>query len=692
MKRLLGKNSSVLAASAILLVLFCRADLSGQDPGYVRLFADPETDALELETVGSIWRYRPGDDLGWADPAFDDSGWRILSDARLSLDKLEEYDWKGVAWFRLRIQVDPAIADRPLTIRLRQLGASEVFLNGKRVLRFGTVGTSKADEVTHLARYPGAIVFPGSGQHVIAIRYSNFYFTQNPLPTGQVGFGISLGDANTSFRSDTQDKLVVQSRIVRYLAVMFSFAALHLILFLFSPKVRSNLYFAVFCAGIGTFIPLDIYTFNLLDDPTWTPLLTKTVQLVGSTAVIFGLFLVYEIFYHRRPRQAVWLVAAAAGLTLLTVLGLAEPSILQFTFLAFMVEVGRVVILAIARRSDGAWIVGAGFLVFAISGSMVLLRNLGWLPSYPWLPDVSSWGLFGILASMSIYLARSHARTNQALEERLIEVKQLSRKALEQERRARQAEVQQQVLEAENRRTSQELEEARRLQLAMLPQTLPELSRLEMAAHMETASEVGGDYYDFSLSADGELTIAVGDATGHGAKAGTMVATAKGLFQVLSSDASIVAIFRRLGATLKEMRLGRMYMALAIVKYKDGIARIGSAGMPPALHYRAAEGRIEEISLPAMPLGSFPDFPYQERELRLDAHDALILMSDGLPETFNRKGEIFDYGRTRAVAQEAAGRSPKELIDHLLSAGRTWAEGRPNDDDITLLVLKRKPT
>ena len=80
-----------------------------------------------------------------------------------------------------------------------------------------------------------------------------------------------------------------------------------------------------------------------------------------------------------------------------------------------------------------------------------------------------------------------------------------------------------QAAEAENSRKSQELEEARKLQLALLPEKLPDLPNLQIAVYMKTATEVGGDYYDFYISADGTLNVAMGDATGHGMQAGTVV-------------------------------------------------------------------------------------------------------------------------------------------------------------------------
>ncbi len=70
--------------------------------------------------------------------------------------------------------------------------------------------------------------------------------------------------------------------------------------------------------------------------------------------------------------------------------------------------------------------------------------------------------------------------------------------------------------------------------------------------------------------------------------------------------------------------------------------------------------------------------------------DVVVLMSDGLPERFNSDGEMFDYSRTRQVLAEAAARSSREIIENLVRAGERWADGRPQDDDMTFVVLKMK--
>ena len=218
-----------------------------------------------------------------------------------------------------------------------------------------------------------------------------------------------------------------------------------------------------------------------------------------------------------------------------------------------------------------------------------------------------------------------------------------------------------------------------------LPQKLP---HLEIAAYMKTASEVGGDYYDFHLSEDGTLTVAVGDATGHGMKAGTLVASIKSLFISLAYHPDIPHIFERISRVLKEMKLRGLFMAMTMVKVKGDQLAVSIAGMPPVLIYRAASDAVEEVALRAMPLGGLASYQYKQAELTLACCDVVVLMSDGVPERFNAAGEMLDYAATKRALAEAAGGCPQQIIEHLVAVGEAWSGGRPQDDDVTFVVLK----
>jgi serine phosphatase RsbU (regulator of sigma subunit) len=245
-------------------------------------------------------------------------------------------------------------------------------------------------------------------------------------------------------------------------------------------------------------------------------------------------------------------------------------------------------------------------------------------------------------------------------------------------------------IEAENDQRAKELEEARQLQLSMLPKKMPQSPHLEIEAYMKPAAEVGGDYYDFHQSDNGVLTVVVGDATGHGLKAGTVVTAMKSLFRTFAGEDDLSLVFNQSSRVLKEMNLRSLFMSLTMIKLDGGRLRIASAGMPPALIYRAEKGLVEEMVIKAPPLGGISGYQYREWEYALGQGDVLVLMSDGFPERFNQDGEMFDYSRARRSLAEAASQPPREIIEHFVRAGDYWANGRPQNDDITFVVLKVK--
>jgi phosphoserine phosphatase RsbU/P len=247
-----------------------------------------------------------------------------------------------------------------------------------------------------------------------------------------------------------------------------------------------------------------------------------------------------------------------------------------------------------------------------------------------------------------------------------------------------------QEIEAENEQRAKELEEARQLQLSMLPKSVPQLPQLEIATLMQTATEVGGDYYDFYVGEDGTLTIAVGDATGHGLKAGTMVAATKSLFNHLAAQTSVAETLHDASRALKLMNLRSLFMALTLVKVQGDRLHCSVAGMPPILIYRAAAQTVEELPLRGAPLGGLSNYAYHHAEITLAPNDVVLLMSDGLPERFNPASELFEYERTKEALSAHAYAAPRAIVEGLLRTSDEWAEGRPLADDLTLVVLKRK--
>jgi serine phosphatase RsbU (regulator of sigma subunit) len=269
-------------------------------------------------------------------------------------------------------------------------------------------------------------------------------------------------------------------------------------------------------------------------------------------------------------------------------------------------------------------------------------------------------------------------------------VKELSEKTIEQERTAGKLELERKIVDAENKRKTQELEEARKLQLSLLPKESPESENLDIAFYMNTATEVGGDYYDIISGEDKRITIAVGDATGHGVKAGIMVAIVKGLIHELSNDLKSSEVLVKINNVIREMQLGNLYMALILIKINKSCIDISSAGMPPILLYKREENIIEEIIIKRMPLGATNKLNFPEQKIKINPGDILLLLSDGLPELFNQKMEMFDYKRVKEVLLNNTGKTSAEIITELKSAAERWRGGFEQADDMTFVVVKCK--
>jgi serine phosphatase RsbU (regulator of sigma subunit) len=248
-------------------------------------------------------------------------------------------------------------------------------------------------------------------------------------------------------------------------------------------------------------------------------------------------------------------------------------------------------------------------------------------------------------------------------------------------------EVRRLTLEAENARKTQELEEARALQVSMLPSAAPQAPGFAVAFGMRTATEVGGDYYDWRIGGDGALRLAVGDATGHGVRAGLVVVAAKTLFQTEIAGGSLDAEMRRVSDGVRSLRLPRMNMALALAALTPGRARIAAGGMPPVLHFRAADASVAEVPMHAPPAGQLARAAYREESVPLAAGDRLLFFTDGLPELQSEAGELFGYDRVRDVFAAAAAAGAEPAVDALFAAADAFRGARPPDDDITLVVV-----
>ncbi|MCB0283653.1 MAG: SpoIIE family protein phosphatase [Calditrichaeota bacterium] len=281
--------------------------------------------------------------------------------------------------------------------------------------------------------------------------------------------------------------------------------------------------------------------------------------------------------------------------------------------------------------------------------------------------------LFVIITFFLIRINRNKQKSNKILQKKNEEI-----------------EEQGNIILAENMRKSKELEDARQMQLAILPKEMPVSPYFDIAVYMKTATEVGGDYYDFAMHEDGSLNICLGDATGHGMKAGIMVSSMKSIFTTNAPKMDIEQFFETANAGIKSMNLMRMMMGLVMVHVNSKSFRLINAGMPPVFFYSSKSGSIQEIKEHGLPVGAMRLSNYKVVEGSLRKGDVLLLVSDGMPELTNTKNEMFGYNRLLQTFNTVAGKKPQEIIDHLKTVAANWADSKDPDDDVTFVVIKVK--
>ncbi|MCP4158051.1 MAG: SpoIIE family protein phosphatase [bacterium] len=321
----------------------------------------------------------------------------------------------------------------------------------------------------------------------------------------------------------------------------------------------------------------------------------------------------------------------------------------------------------------------------SLSIKIIILKSL-WKTPLPYIL-----GFFLPLLAFVIFY-RWQLKHKKKKAEQHTKIKETEQRAKEAEFQVSIAKARTQTIHEESKRKTLELEEERNFLSSMLPKALPELPHLDIAVAMETASEVGGDYYDFKESGDGALFVVCGDATGHGLRAGTMVSVIKTLFvaDALGPSDDFNRFFNECSGTIKKVGLKNLNMALTMLKIDDYKVTVSSAGMPPVFIYRKANDMVETVTLKAPPLGGIKTFTYRCDFIRMEPGDTVLLTTDGLPELFNRDNEMFGHQRIQECLKKIGTESPEEILAHLKTNAEKWLNYKSRDDDMTFVVIQFK--
>lgn len=232
------------------------------------------------------------------------------------------------------------------------------------------------------------------------------------------------------------------------------------------------------------------------------------------------------------------------------------------------------------------------------------------------------------------------------------------------------------------------------LQRSILPQPAIELPGIQGVANLLTSSEVGGDYYDYYKVGGHHSILMIGDVSGHGVAAGTMVGAAKaGVYPLIHEGVTSPSeILNSLNETMRVTAQQSLLMTMACLSLdaRNGKLIFANAGhvLPFLLRHKAQKWEMLEAS--GLPLGKSADSDYQESalELTLEVGDRLFLYTDGLVEEESPFGEAFGYDRLEAILNANIEiEQPDVLRNIIMDALRRHCRGTAYTDDVTIVIV-----
>ncbi len=236
---------------------------------------------------------------------------------------------------------------------------------------------------------------------------------------------------------------------------------------------------------------------------------------------------------------------------------------------------------------------------------------------------------------------------------------------------------------------------ASKIHRALLPQNVPEIDGFELDVRSLPASDIGGDYYDFIKSRDGQsIRIVIADAMGHGLPAGLLMSNLQGALRVLSSDIESPApLIARLNQWLcRNVPVTKFIsmVCLCIDTTGQGETRIGyaNAGHVPPLVIRA-DGSVEQLDATGTVLGVHEEFDFEQKDITLKSGDQLILYTDGITEAQNTRGEEFETDRLADFIRSHRDAPIDIVIDDLTRTVLDFSGTLQAADDLTAIILRK---
>jgi len=623
------------------------------------------------------WKFHKGDDLQWAKPDFNDSGWASidLTPPAGSYDPflgttgfmpgwtaLGNRGYWGYAWYRLKVNVqyDPGLAAGGLELKMPNDvdDAYQVFVNGTQI---GEFGQFKKTGVKTFLSLPRAFPLPqniAGGQITIAIRVWMDASTQltNPDSGGLHGPPI-LGQSGPISRMLRLDwDAVTHSQLSRFLELLVLFLAITVsaVLFWLDRKEKAYLWLGLTCCAIAAQVAISLtgnYTTLL---PGWLNFIL--IDVIFGPLVI-SLWILFWAYWFRMGRMVrmqymVWGFTAALVVTLAMMRAPLYGRVIPVHWLLVLAPLAIILKLLLGSlllwvawegmRKDhaGAWLAlpALGLVAVSLYQQELLVLHLPMM-FFPFGMALNI-SQIAVVVSLNIITVLLMRRFLQSLKLR-------------------------QQWEAE-------IDQARQVQQLLIPEAIPTVPGYVLETEYRPAQQVGGDFFQIIPDGSGGVLILLGDVTGKGLQAGMQVALIVGVIRTLVESSYEPRVVLE-GLNRRLCGRGQSYATCVAMHIDaDGKTTIANAGhIVPYLNGK-------ELAMTGnLPLGLNPSVTFDQVTMHLKNKDRLLVITDGVIEAKNAKNELFGFNRARSISHLPAA--------FIVKAAEIFGQ----EDDITVVSIAR---
>jgi hypothetical protein len=613
------------------------------------------------------WRFRTGDNPAYSQPDFDDSDWASMDltpapgTPGVGWTRLGYPGYSGFAWYRLRVDVEGATHRLALKMPDQADDAYQVFVNGELVGEFGKF-TKRG--VTAYPALPEAFPLPkgvGNGTLTIAIRMWMDSATRFISPdAGGLHGPPALGYASlirNLVRLDYDDIAhFFGSGLLEELILFMAFLMAGALLWL-DPEEKG--YFWLALVSLATFLGVGIVL--SVNYTTW---LSQTQAVIMGEVLLtnlrIGLWVMFWGYWFRMPRirllhWVVWFLVAVLMIGTAMIRPPLYGQLVPLAFSSFIYPILMVVKLALGillflvayrgfttQKTEG-WMAAAAVLLVIVANYQRELRLIHVPTSFSLLGFAIQLGTIAAVASLliiTVMLLRRFFHSQRIKEQWKLEIQQ-----------------------------------AQHVQQVLIPLELPAIDGLTIDSEYRPAREVGGDFFQIiPLDPPGSVLIVVGDVTGKGMQAGMLVALIVGAIRAAAQHSpDPVRILNEVNEQLCERQSANATCLMMRIDPNGSVTMANAGHLPPYLN--ETEVQMEG----ALPLGLIPEADFSVTTTTLRPGDSLILMSDGIVEAQDDKGNLFGFDKVTELLRERT--SARTIADLAQKFGQ--------EDDILVLQVHR---